>query len=482
MVQSTPSGVISAGALAGTASPPGVRPRLSLLRILEMNLGFLGLQFSFGLQQGNMVPIYSWLGADPAHIPLLQIAGPVTGLLVQPLIGALSDRTLSRFGRRTPYFLIGAVICSLCLLAMPFSNSVLMAASLLWLLDAGNNITMEPYRAYVADRLSPEQQGGGFLMQSAMTNLGHGFAHLSPSIMVYLLGVDSHAIDAHHIPAVTHLAFLIGAVLSLTTVLWSVLRVPELPLSPEERARIAATSRSPRGTLAEIVAAMRDMPALMRQMLGMSLFQWYAMWIYWSYAALSIARSAYGTIDQTGQPFREAVLSQQQMGALYAFVGVGAALAMMPLGRLWGRARLHAACLTLAGLGLLWLPLVGPAQADPASLTARLFSALAMPGLGLHPGLMLTALGMGLGWSSIMGNPYAIIASAIPPERNGIYMGIFNMMVVAPMILNSLTFGWIYRHLLSGDPRQAITVAGALLLCAALSMVPLCRAESAARH
>ncbi|WP_307562617.1 MFS transporter [Novosphingobium rosa] len=472
MIQSTPSG----------AAQPAQRPRLSLLRILEMNLGFLGLQFSFGLQQGNMVPIYSWLGADPAHIPLLQLAGPVTGLLVQPLIGALSDRTLSRFGRRTPYFLIGAITCSLCLLAMPFSTSVLMAASLLWLLDAGNNISMEPYRAYVADRLSEDQHASGFLMQSALTNLGHGFAHLSPSIMVYLLGVDSHAIDAHHIPAVTHLAFVIGAVLSLTTILWSVLRVPELPLSPQEQAGIAAASHSPRATLAEIAEAMRAMPKPMRQMLGMSLFQWYALWIYWSYAALSIARSAYETADKTGQPFREAVLTQQQMGALYAFIGVGAALAMMPLGRRWGRARLHAACLTLAGLSLLWLPLVGPAQADPASLTARWFSALAMPGLGLHPGLMLTALGMGLGWSSIMGNPYAIIARAIPPQRNGVYMGIFNMMVVTPMILNSLTFGWIYNHLLGSDPRRAITLAGALMLCAALSMIPLCRAEATTRH
>ena len=156
------------------------KPRLSLLRIIEMNLGFLGLQFSFGLQQGNMAPIYSYLGADEASLPILQLAGPMTGLIVQPIIGAMSDRTNSRWGRRTPYFVIGAILCTLGLFFMPLSSSILMAASLLWILDAGNNITMEPYRAYVSDRLDESQHNVGFLTQSAFTGLAQCLALGTP--------------------------------------------------------------------------------------------------------------------------------------------------------------------------------------------------------------------------------------------------------------------------------------------------------------
>ncbi len=460
---------ISAGDLSvilhATAAP--TKPRLSLLRIIEMNLGFLGLQFSFGLQQGNMVPIYSWLGADESTLPVLQLAGPMTGLLIQPLIGALSDRTSTRLGRRTPYFLIGAVMCSLGLFAMPHSTSILMAASLLWLLDAGNNITMEPYRAYVSDRLNGDQHAIGFLSQSAFTGLAQCLAFLTPSILVYWLGFDRNAVDAHNIPTITHVSFIIGAVLSISTILWSVLRVPELPITQEEQARIAAAPRSAAATLAEIRDAILTMPRAMRQMAWMSLFQWYAFAIYWAYGALSIGRTAFATSDKTSGAFRDAVLTTQQLGAFYNLIGFVAAFAMVPVARRLGAARVHMGCLALCGLSLMCLPQVGPAQgAAPA-----LFHALAMPELGQHLALMIPAFGLGLGWASIMGNPYVILAGSIPPERTGVYMGIFNMMIVLPMILNALSFGWIYHHLLGGDPRLAIDAAGVLLLCAAVTML-----------
>lgn len=449
------------------ATAPPAKPRLSLMRIVEMNLGFLGLQFSFGLQQGNMVPIYSWLGADEATLPVLALAGPMTGLLVQPLIGALSDRTSTRLGRRTPYFLVGAVMCSLGLFAMPFSATILMAASLLWLLDAGNNITMEPYRAYVSDRLNADQHAIGFLSQSAFTGLAQCLAFLTPSILVYWLGFDRNAVDAHHIPTITHVSFLIGAVLSISTILWSVIRVPELPMTPAEQHRIAAAPRSLAATLAEIRDAIIAMPRAMRQMAWMSLFQWYAFSIYWAYASLSIGRTAFATSDKSSAAFRDAVLTTQQLGAFYNLVGFVAAFAMVPVARRLGAARVHLACLLLCGLSLLFLPQVGPASgASPA-----LFHALAMPELGQHLALMIPALGLGLGWASIMGNPYVILAGSIPPERTGVYMGIFNMMIVLPMILNALTFGWVYHHLLGGDPRRAIMAAGVLLICAAATML-----------
>ena len=443
------------------------KPVLPLLRVIEMNLGFLGLQFSFGLQQGNMVPIYSWLGADEAHLPILQLAGPMTGLLIQPLIGALSDRTASRFGRRTPYFLIGAVMCSLGLFLMPLSSSLLMAASLLWLLDAGNNTTMEPYRAYVSDRLNADQHEIGFLSQSAFTGLAQSLAFLTPSILVYWFGVDRNAVDAHNIPQITHIAFLVGAVLSITTILWSVIRVPELPMSEAERARIAAAPKSAAATLAEIGTAIRDMPPAMRQMAWMSLFQWYGLSIYWSYGALSIGRSVFHTADKTSASFRDAVLTTQQLGAFYNMVGFVAAFAMVPVARRFGPSRAHLACLALAGLSLLALPAIGASTAD----VPHLFTVLAMPELGAHLPMLLVGLGLGFGWASVMGNPYVILAGSIPPERTGVYMGIFNMMIVIPMLINGLTFGWIYNHLLASDSRNAILFAGLLLLCAALTMI-----------
>ena len=443
------------------------KPRLSLLRVIEMNLGFLGLQFSFGLQQGNMVPIYSWLGADEASLPILQLAGPMTGLLIQPLIGAMSDRTNSRFGRRTPYFLIGAVMCSLGLFLMPHSASLLMAASLLWLLDAGNNVTMEPYRAYVSDRLDESQHEIGFLTQSAFTCLAQCLAFLSPSILVYWFGYDRNAVDEHNISNITHISFQIGAVLSISTILWSVVRVPELPLTDEEKAKIATAPRNPRATLAEIWNAIREMPQAMRQMAWMSLFQWYGLSIYWSYAVLSIGRSIFETTDKTSDAFREATLTAQQLAAFYNFLGFFAAFAMVPLARRFGAKRLHMACLTIAGASLLYLPGISGSTGQANAF----FSAMAMPQLGAHLDLLLVALGMGLGWASVMGIPYVILAGSIPPERTGVYMGIFNMMIVIPMLINGLTFPLIYGPLLSGDSRHAITFAGLLLFGAAVTMI-----------
>ncbi len=331
------------------------KPRLSMVRIIQMNLGFLGLQFSFGLQQGNMAPIYSYLGASEASLPLLQLAGPMTGLLVQPLIGALSDRTTSRFGRRTPYFIAGAVLCSAGLLLMPFSASLAMAVSLLWILDAGNNITMEPYRAYVSDRLPEDQHEIGFLTQSAFTGLAQMLAFLTPTLLV-AAGMNQDWVDAHHIPYTARIAFLTGAVLSLATILYSVRSVPELPLDAAERARIASEPGGLGAALREIAAAIRDMPVAMRKLALMSLFQWYAMQAYWNYVIFSIGRSVFQTADPNSSGFHSAVLTNGEMAAWYNGVAFLAAFALVPIARKIGAAALHAACLVLAGIGMLWLP------------------------------------------------------------------------------------------------------------------------------
>lgn len=424
------------------------KPHLPLVRIVEMNLGFLGLQFSFGLQQGNMGPIYSYLGASEASLPILSLAGPITGLLVQPIVGAMSDRTSSRWGRRTPYFLVGAVLCFFGLLFMPYSSSLFMAASLLWILDAGNNITMEPYRAYVSDRLNPDQHNAGFLTQSAFTGLAQCLALGTPALLVGLVGMDKDAVDAHNIPYTVHVVFLIGAVLSLSTILWSVLRVPELPLSDQQRAEIAALPKGVKETLGEIWSAIREMPLPMRKLGLMMLFQWYALACYWTYVTYAISRSVYGTADPLSDGFRSAVLTNGTMAAFYNAIAFVAALAMMPMVRKYGPRYIHATALVAGGLGMALLPQIQ----DPLWLA-------------------LPAIGVGIAWGSIMGTPYVMLARCIPPHRTGVYMGIFNMMIVIPMLINAATVPLYYNSLMGGDARNILVLAGVLMLCAALAVL-----------
>jgi maltose/moltooligosaccharide transporter len=429
------------------SSPEALKPRLSLMQIVNMNVGFFGIQFSFGLQQSNMSPIYAYLGAEGKDLPLLWLAGPMTGLLVQPLVGAFSDRTLSRWGRRTPYFLIGAILCSLGLLLMPYSPTLWFAAGLLWILDAANNTTMEPYRAYVSDRLRREQHSLGFLTQSAFTGLAQTLAYLSPSLLVWL-GMNKDAVGDNHIPQVTLAAFMIGALLSFSTVWWSVRRVPELPLSPAERAQILAQPRGLGAALREILQALREMPPTMRQLAWMSLFQWYGMMCYWIYIVPCLARTVFGTNDAQSAGFREASLLNGQIGGFYNFVAFLAAFAMVPVVRRLGPKRVHAACLLAAAVGLWALPTLR----DPAWL-------------------FLPMLGLGLAWASIMGNPYVLLAGSIPPERAGVYMGIFNMFIVIPMLIQMLTLPLFYDSLLGGQPEQVIRLAGALLAAAAVAVL-----------
>ena len=419
-----------------------LKPRLSLGQIVSMNLGFLGLQFSFGLQQSNMGPIYRYLGADEATLPLLWLAGPMTGLLIQPLIGAMSDRTVSRWGRRTPYFLVGAVLCSLALFAMPYSRALWIAASLLWVLDAANNVTMEPYRAYVSDRLGPDQRPLGFLTQSAFTGLAQTLSYLAPSLLVWG-GISADALDANGIPVVTRIAFVAGAVISLSTILWSVLRVRELPLSEGERAAIARAPLSPRQAWRDLRDAFVAMPAPMRQLALPMLCQWYAMFAYWQYIAFAVARTLFHSADPASPGFRAAVLVAGQVGGFYNFVAFASALAMVPFARAYGAKPVHALCLVASGLAMLTIPL--------ATSEAWLF---------------VPMIGIGLGWGSMMGNPYIILANAIPAARTGIYMGIFNMFIVVPMLIESVTMPLIYP-LLGSDPRAVLVFAGVLMLSGA---------------
>jgi maltose/moltooligosaccharide transporter len=422
------------------------KPRLSLGRVLEMNIGFFGLQFSFGLQQSNMGPIYGYLGAHEAAIPLLFLAGPMTGLIVQPIVGAMSDRTTSRLGRRTPYFLVGALVCSLCLFLMPFSPTLLVAASLLWLLDAGNNITQEPYRAYVSDRLAPDQRPLGFLAQASFTGLAQTLSYLSPSLLV-AFGWNANLLDANGIPIVTHIAFTVGAVLSVTTILWSVLRVRELPLSAAEHAAMRAQPRSVAATLAEIGAAIREMPAPMRALALPMLCQWYAMFCYWQYIPFSLARSLFGR-EHGSAALRDATLANGQLGGFYNFIAFAGAFALVPLVRRFGARPMHAVCLAASGCAMIAVPMIAS-----------------------KAWLFVPMLGLGLGWASMMGTTYVMLSQSIPPARTGVYMGIFNMFIVVPMLIQSLTAPLYYDALLGGDARNMLRLAGVLMIAGAVATV-----------
>ena len=417
------------------------KPRLSFGRILEMNLGFLGLQFSFGLQQANMTPIYKFLGADEASMPLLWLAGPITGLLVQPVIGAMSDRTTSRFGRRTPYFLVGAVLCSIALLAMPHSPALWVAASLLWVLDAANNVTMEPYRAYVSDRLDQTQRPLGFLVQSAFTGLAQTLSYLAPSIFVGL-GMNPDLVDANGIPHVTRIAFTIGAVLSLSTIVWSVWRVPELPVPAAEVERMRAAPRSVRLLLRDLTQAVRDMPRPMRQLGLAMLFQWYGMFCYWQFVVLSLARSIHG--DTGIAAVRDAALVNGRLGGFYNAVAFVAALALVPVTRRVGAKPVHAAAMVASGAAM-----------------------LAVPQIRSEAWGYLPMIGIGVGWASLMGSPYIMLADSIPAERTGVYMGIFNMFIVTPMLIEAVTMTLLYQPVLGGDPRNVLLLGGACMIAAA---------------
>ncbi|MFZ6815718.1 MFS transporter [Undibacterium sp. Rencai35W] len=422
------------------------KPGLSFWQILNMNFGFFGIQFSFGLQQSSMSPIYAYLGADEASLPYLWLAGPVTGLIVQPLIGAMSDRTVTRWGRRTPYFLVGALLCSLGLLLMPFSPTLWMAASLLWILDAANNVTMEPYRAFVSDKLDKSQHSIGFLTQSAFTGLGQTLAYLTPSILV-LLGMSRDAVNDNHIPHIVIAAFLIGAVFSIASILWTLKTSPEIPLSQSEIKVLQNKPGGWRATLTEVALAMREMPPTMRQLAWVKLFQWYAMFCYWQYIMLSLGRTIFGTSDPSSQGFREAGLLNGQIGAFYNFIAFVAAFALVPFTRRYGPKLTHALCLTLAGLGM-----------------------LSIPGIHTPALLFIPMIGIGMAWASIMGNPYVMLAGSIPAERTGVYMGIFNMFIVIPMIIQIITLPLYYQRWLGGNPENVIRLAGVLLICAACSV------------
>ncbi|TBH70412.1 MFS transporter [Aquirufa antheringensis] len=419
------------------------KPSLSFSQIVNMNVGFFGIQYSFGLQQSAVNPIYDFLGASPDEIPLLNLAGPVTGLLIQPFIGAMSDSTWHpHWGRRKPYFFIGALLCSICLLLYPFSSSLWMAASLLWILDAGNNTAMEPYRAFVADKLNDDQQPTGFQMQSFFTGFGQTLANLSLFIfpMIFIGKTGS-------LPTWVYASFFLGAVCSIGSIWWSMHTTTEIEPTAEELAEIRSRKTSVLESIFEIFHAIGEMPKVMWQLALVYLFQWYALFCYWQNSSKSIALSVWNaTPKDNPELYEKAVSWTGLVNGWYNIVTFLSALALAGFAKKYGAKSVHMICLILAAAGF-----------------------LAFPHIENKNLLFFAISGFGIGWASMMGIPYLLVVSDIPKERYGVYMGIINMMIVIPMILQNISFGYILKHFLDNDPRNAITFAGALLAIAALA-------------
>jgi maltose/moltooligosaccharide transporter len=422
------------------------KPRLSFWQLYNMSFGFLGIQFGWGLQLANMSAVYERLGARPDQVPLLWLAAPVTGLLVQPIVGALSDRTWGPLGRRRPYFLTGAVLASIALFIMPTSTALWMAATLLWILDASINISMEPFRAFVADKLDASQRTAGFVMQSFFIGVGASLANGLP-LLFSRLGVTSST--AGGIPLSVKYSFQIGAGVFLLAVLWTVITTSEFP--PEDPAAFDRARRDRRGLgplVADIIVAIREMPATMRQLAVVQLFTWLGLFCMWLFFVPATARHVFGAVDAQSPLYARGMEWGGFAFAFYSITCFVVALALPKLAAATSRRAVHAGSLLCGAAGLLSVFVIHD----------KYF-------------LLLSMVGVGIAWASILSMPYAILSTALPPNRMGVYMGVFNFFIVIPEIVAALAFGPLIRVAFGPDnpnaPLYMVLFGGVFLVVAA---------------
>jgi len=423
------------------------KPRLSFWQIWNMSFGFLGIQFGWGLQLGNMSAIYEKLGANPDQLPILWLAAPLTGLIVQPIIGSMSDRTWGPLGRRRPYFLVGALLASTALFFMPTSSSLWMAAGLLWILDASINISMEPFRAFVADKLNTDQRTAGFVMQSFFIGLGATFAGWLPLAFRYF-GVTGNTPSG--IPLTIKYAFQIGALAFLLAVLWTVFTSKEYP--PEDMEAFNRMKREKRGFgagLAEIFSALGEMPKTMRQLAPVQICTWLGLFCMWLFYVPAVARHVFGALDPQSEAYTRGI---EWGGFAMSFMNItcfAVAFLLPKLAAATSRKTVHAICLVFGAVGLLSIYFIR----DPWML-------------------VLSMVCVGIAWASILSMPYAILSGALPAARMGVYMGVFNFFIVIPEIVQALTFGPIIRNVFGeNNPRSSlyvVLIGGVFMLLAAL--------------
>jgi maltose/moltooligosaccharide transporter len=475
------------------------KPELSFWQIWNMCFGFLGIQFGFALQNANVSRIFQTLGANVNDIPILWIAAPLTGLIVQPIIGHYSDRTWNRFGRRRPYFFIGAVLATLALLAMPNAPALWIAVGLLWIMDASFNVSMEPFRAFVGDQLPPSQRPLGFSMQSVFIGVGAVVASFLPYLLAHVGIANTAAPGA--VPDTVKFAFYAGGVVLLGSVLWTVLSTREYP--PEQlegfddahpaseapastavkpgagfvwllagalgaaaiwywslarelyvlagmaavygSAQIWLSQTLSRGMVAQVLSDLHDMPPAMRRLAWVQFFSWFAMFAMWIFTTPAVTATIYGSSDPTSAAYNTgANWVGVLMGSYNGFAAL-AALAIPLLVRRIGLRWSHLVNLWLGGAGLL------------SFLFIR------------NPDWLLASMvGVGFAWASILSLPYAMLSDNLPATKMGVYMGIFNFFIVIPQLLAASVLGLLLKLFFHGQPIWALGLGGASLLIAGL--------------
>lgn len=420
------------------------KPILTFGQIWNMCFGFLGVQFGMGLTLANMSPIYRYLGADEQSLPILWLAGPITGLVVQPIIGAMGDNTWGKWGRRRPYFTIGAIIASVCLVVMPYSPTVWVAAGLLWILDASVNTSMESFRALLGDILSKEQQPTGFSVQTFMIGIGQLFSALMPYILT-LLGFAVVA-ESNTVPDFVKYAFVLGAIIILSSIIWTGHTTKEYP--PEDIQAFKKRKEERGGLLnafTEIFQALKEMPLALRQIWWVKLAIWYAFPLMWQYLSLSFARHVYNAAGPEDAGFADGVAMGGVGMAIYCFAPVVISFFFNPLIQKLGVRKLWALFQLIGGFGF-----------------------MAFQFTNSLPLLFLFCFLIGIGFSGICTLPYLILARIVSPERIGVYMGLLNAFICIPQIISMLTIPFFYQSGLGGDPRNALLLAGILWLIAGL--------------
>jgi len=409
-----------------------------------MSFGFFGIQFGWALQMANMSAIYEYLGASAEQIPLLWLAAPVSGLIAQPIVGYLSDRTWCCLGRRRPYFLIGAILSSAALILMPHCSTLWMAAGLLWILDTSINISMEPFRAFTADLLPAEQRTQGFAMQSLLIGCGAVVAALLPWYLNHFFAAGDRGTNGSGIPFTIEISFYLGAAVFLAAVVWTVVTTPERP--PEERfARSQSEPQTFGSAVREMVALILQMPERMKQLAGVQFFTWMGVFCVLLYFPAAIARYTFGTMDKSSPLYADGIAWAGVCIALYSGVCCLFSLLLPRLASVLGSKMTHSLCLLCGSVGIISLLWVRD----------RYF-------------ILLPMACFGIAWASILAMPYAMLSQSIPAKHTGIYMGIFNAFIVIPQILTALGLGWVMSHYLHHNCLLAVVLGGFCLLVAAV--------------
>ena len=419
------------------------KPKLSFWQIWNMSFGFFGIQFGWGLQMANMSAIYQYLGADESTIPLLWLAAPITGLIVQPIVGFYSDRTWTKLGRRRPYFLVGAILASLALIAMPNSSTLWMAAGLLWILDASVNISMEPFRAFVGDKLDTKQRKVGFAMQSLLIGLGAVLSSSLPYILTNWFEVSNETDGA--IPQTVKIAFYVGAGVFFAAVLYTILMTEEYP--PEDMEAFTKMKNETAGVgnaFKEIFQGIGSMPKTMKQLALVQFFTWFGLFCMWIYFIPAVATHIFRGADHSSAEYQAGAEWGGVCFSVYNGVAFLFAFLLLLLVRKFSAKGIHTTCLVMGALGLISVAFLAEAKL----LLASMFC-------------------VGIAWASILSMPYAMLANAIPGNKMGFYMGIFNFFIVLPQIAASLGLGIVMSVFLGGNSMNAVLLGGVSLLIAA---------------